>query len=88
MCGFAGVLYRNGEQNERNQAVLERMGDVLSHRGPDDSGILRDGPCALVHRRLNIIDLSKAGHQPMSNEDGSVWLAYNGETYKIGRAHV
>lgn len=83
MCGFAGVLFHNREKNEGDAAVLEAMGNVLRHRGPDDSGIVWDGPCGLVHRRLNIIDLSKAGHQPMSNEDGSIWLAYNGETYNF-----
>ena len=61
------------------------MADVLRHRGPDDAGIWssEEGATAvgLAHRRLSIIDLSAAGHQPMSNEDGTLWLTYNGEIY-------
>jgi len=56
------------------------MCDVMAHRGPDDSGIYLDGLAGLGHRRLSIIDLS-GGHQPMANEDRSVWIAYNGEVY-------
>jgi asparagine synthase (glutamine-hydrolysing) len=57
------------------------MRDVLIHRGPDDAGLYIDGPVGLGHRRLSIVDLSTAGHQPMTNEDGSVWLVFNGEIY-------
>jgi len=59
------------------------MRDTMVHRGPDDAGIFLspDGAVALGHRRLSIIDLSPAGHQPMCNEDGSVWITYNGEVY-------
>jgi asparagine synthase (glutamine-hydrolysing) len=62
------------------------MRDALRHRGPDDAGsfISEDQRVALGHRRLSIIDLSDAGHQPMSNEDGSVWMTYNGEVYNHG----
>jgi len=56
------------------------MCDVMAHRGPDDSGVYLDSIAGLGHRRLSIIDLA-GGHQPMSNEDGTVWIAYNGETY-------
>ena len=57
------------------------MRDVLSHRGPDGAGLFIDGPVGLAHRRLAIVDVSSAGEQPMTNEDGSVWIAFNGEIY-------
>ena len=57
------------------------MRDIMSHRGPDDAGLHIDGAVGLGHRRLSIVDLSTAGHQPMSNEDGSLWLVFNGEIY-------
>jgi len=57
------------------------MTDVMSHRGPDDSGTLLRPAIALGHRRLSVVDLSAHGRQPMSNEDGSVWIVYNGEVY-------
>jgi asparagine synthase (glutamine-hydrolysing) len=62
------------------------MTNVLRHRGPDDAGVLcrPDERVALGHRRLSIIDLSAAGHQPMANEDGTVWISYNGELYNHG----
>lgn len=56
----------------------------LAHRGPDDQGTIALGEVVLGHTRLSIIDLSKAGHQPMSNDDGSVWITYNGEIYNFG----
>ncbi len=63
------------------RALLERMTRQLAHRGPDDEGFFFDGSVGLGHRRLSIVDLSPAGHQPMSNEDGSVWIVFNGEIY-------
>ena len=57
------------------------MRDSMLHRGPDDGGIYVNGPVGLGHRRLSIVDLSPSGHQPMCNEDGSVWLVFNGEIY-------
>ena len=57
------------------------MRDVMIHRGPDDASLHIDGSVGLGHRRLSILDLSPAGHQPMSNEDGTVWLVFNGEIY-------
>ena len=77
MCGIAGFLLRN---NEAKAADVRAMTDVIRHRGPDDEGIYTDGPCGIGMRRLSIIDLS-TGHQPMSNEDGSVWVVFNGEIY-------
>ena len=57
-----------------------RMRDTLTHRGPDDAGVFVCGPVGLGHRRLSIVDLG-GGHQPMSNEDGTVWIVFNGEIY-------
>lgn len=82
MCGFAGGLLSN-ENTFGDGQLLQRMGEVLVHRGPDDSGSLMDGPCGMVHRRLSVIDLRSCGRQPMSNEEGTVWIAYNGEVYNF-----
>jgi asparagine synthase (glutamine-hydrolysing) len=78
MCGIAGFVNRDGEPADRG--VLARMTTTLVHRGPDGEGLYLDGPAALGHRRLSIIDLA-GGAQPMSNEDGTVWVTYNGELY-------
>lgn len=82
MCGIAGVM-RLGSGADGSETVLRVMCDTLAHRGPDDAGVWRspDGAAVLGHRRLSIVDLSAAGHNPMSNEDGSVWITYNGEVY-------
>ena len=76
MCGIAGYLNPRGVSHEE----IERMVAVLSHRGPDDSGYYLAPGVALGHRRLSIIDLT-GGHQPMSNEDESLWITFNGELY-------
>jgi asparagine synthase (glutamine-hydrolysing) len=81
MCGIAGQV--NVDQRPVNRRVLEEMGRRLRHRGPDDNGIYAEGPVGLVHQRLSIVDLSPAGHQPMSNEDGTVWIVFNGEIYNF-----
>ncbi len=81
MCGIAGF------SGVGDTSVLTRMNDTLTHRGPDDAGVqLFSSPrserkTGLAQRRLSIIDLSPAGHQPLSNEDGTVWIAFNGEIY-------
>jgi asparagine synthase (glutamine-hydrolysing) len=80
MCGIAGILDLKGRPAERS--VLERMCSRLAHRGPDDQGIHVDGGVALGQRRLSIIDLS-GGRQPMGNEDGSIWVTFNGEIYNF-----
>jgi asparagine synthase (glutamine-hydrolysing) len=82
MCGIAGILAFD-DRLEIGETVVTRMTDVIRHRGPDDAGTLvrLEERVALGHRRLSIIDLSSAGHQPMSNEDGTVWITYNGEVY-------
>ena len=63
-----------------SQEELRAMASTIFHRGPDDEGYLTDGPVGFGFRRLSIVDLS-GGHQPMSNEDGSVWIVFNGEVY-------
>src|SRR5688500_15327507 len=82
MCGIVGILnYGSTPRDERE--FLTRMRDAMSHRGPDDAGIFQsDDSCiALAHRRLSILDLSAAGHQPMGNEDNSIQITFNGEIY-------
>jgi len=80
MCGLAGIIGASLPREEL-EPRLKRMTDVLRHRGPDDEGMdVRDG-IALGHRRLSIIDTSRAGRQPLGNEDGSVRITYNGEIY-------
>ena len=74
ICGFYGF---------EDREVLKRMVNILSHRGPDDNGFYTDENISLGHTRLSIIDLSERGRQPMSNEDGTIWITYNGETYNF-----
>jgi asparagine synthase (glutamine-hydrolysing) len=81
MCGIAVVLSRDGSPID--VASLERMANVLAHRGPDDSGVLTSGPVGLGFRRLSILDLSPAGHQPMASEDGQATVVFNGEIYNF-----
>jgi asparagine synthase (glutamine-hydrolysing) len=80
MCGIAGQLFHDRSRHV-DPEVLRRMTDVLRHRGPDDGGVWTDGAIGLGSRRLAVIDLSPRGHMPMSNEDGSVWIVFNGEIY-------
>lgn len=79
MCGIAGVFNTNGEPV--SPVVLKKMTDVIAHRGPDGEGYYIDNCIGLGHRRLAIIDLSSAGHQPMISDDGQLVLTYNGEIY-------
>jgi asparagine synthase (glutamine-hydrolysing) len=79
MCGIAGIV-ASVRLDPGDPARVERMRDVLAHRGPDDRGLHVDGRAALGHRRLSIVDLA-AGHQPLANEDGTIWVTYNGEIY-------
>lgn len=79
MCGIAGIL--TFEADDRVDVHrLRRMRDAIIHRGPDGAGLLLDGPVGLAHRRLAIVDVT-GGQQPMSNEDGSVNIVFNGEIY-------
>ncbi|MGD8316175.1 MAG: asparagine synthase (glutamine-hydrolyzing) [Myxococcales bacterium] len=82
MCGIAGMLAADPEARPDGDAV-RRMCDAMIHRGPDDQGALVDGPCALGHRRLSIIDLRPEAAQPMTNEDGSIAVVVNGEIYNF-----
>jgi asparagine synthase (glutamine-hydrolysing) len=81
MCGITGY------SGIGNESILERMNDTLRHRGPDDAGMetfeAGGKSLGLAQRRLSIIDLSPGGHQPMSNEDGTVWIVFNGEIYNF-----
>jgi len=80
ICGIAGIL--GTDECPPDPAVLAAMCDALRHRGPDDEGFYCHGPVALGQRRLSIIDLA-TGRQPLANEDGSVWVTFNGEIYNF-----
>lgn len=86
MCGIAGILNMNGEP--ASLVTLRRMTDAIRHRGPDGEGHYTDGSIGLGHRRLAIIDLSAAGHQPMSTPEGDVVLIYNGEVYNFQELRI
>jgi asparagine synthase (glutamine-hydrolysing) len=86
MCGITGVLHFNGDSAA--PVILKRMTDAIAHRGPDGEGFYFDGPLGLGHRRLAIIDLSVAGHQPMATEDGRFVIVYNGEIYNFQELRI
>jgi asparagine synthase (glutamine-hydrolysing) len=77
MCGITGII------NWGDEIVLQKITSLIEHRGPDDSGLkwFSDSASGLGHRRLSIIDLSPAGHQPMPNDSGNLWITFNGEIY-------
>jgi asparagine synthase (glutamine-hydrolysing) len=79
MCGIAGIVSIDGVGADAGPRAI-RMRDILTHRGPDEAGLHVETHAALAHRRLSIVDLS-TGQQPMSNEDGMVWIVFNGEIY-------
>lgn len=81
MCGIAGIVNFDGTR-PAEEAVLG-MTRALAHRGPDGEDFYLSGPVALGHRRLAIIDLSRTGSQPMTNEDQTVWITFNGEIYNF-----
>lgn len=81
MCGIAGVFNLNGEAV--SPMILRKMADAIAHRGPDGEGFYTDRFVGLSHRRLAIIDLSPAGHQPMMTADGQFVISYNGELYNF-----
>lgn len=80
MCGITGI-YNYKTNIIAEDRIIDDMNNVVIHRGPDDSGVYTHNEIGLGHRRLSIIDLSKAGQQPLCNEDGSIWLVFNGEIY-------
>jgi asparagine synthase (glutamine-hydrolysing) len=80
MCGICGTLSR---RLPPDTAAVKAMAARLAHRGPDGEAVHLEGPAVLGHRRLSIIDLSAAAAEPMSNEDGSLWLVFNGEIYNF-----
>ena len=94
MCGICGK-FNFDRDNRVSPDVVKAMADMIQHRGPDDEGFFVSGPIGLGFRRLSIIDL-QTGHQPLSNEDGSVWIVFNGEIYNyqelrtflLGRGHI
>jgi asparagine synthase (glutamine-hydrolysing) len=79
MCGIAGIL-EFGRDARASAGALREMCCVISHRGPDDEGFYTDGPLGIGMRRLSIVDVA-GGHQPISNEDGTLWIVFNGEIY-------
>jgi asparagine synthase (glutamine-hydrolysing) len=84
MCGIAGLLtFDSAHSRHQLHDIAEAMNSSLRHRGPDDEGVWvdADAPIALAHRRLSIVDLSPAGHQPMISSDGRFVITYNGEVY-------
>src|SRR4051794_13627043 len=80
MCGIAGMVARQGGGVPPSLEALQRMAGALHHRGPDEFGVYRDARAGLAHARLSIIDLS-TGQQPLSNEDGELWVVFNGEIF-------
>src|SRR5215467_10582529 len=83
MCGIVGQFAFSGSQSGTGRAFVAQACEVIAHRGPDDSGIYEseDRRIVLGHRRLSIVDLSPSGRQPMQNENGRIWLTFNGEIY-------
>lgn len=84
MCGIAGIITPSSYQDHLD-ILIQRMQNALQHRGPDDQGIYisPDRQAAIAHTRLSILDLSPAGHQPMSIADGRYWITFNGEIYNF-----
>jgi asparagine synthase (glutamine-hydrolysing) len=89
MCGIAG-RFNFGQDKVIEPSVIKAMADIMPYRGPDDSGFYIRPNVGLGFRRLSILDLSAAGHQPMCNEDGTVWVVFNGEiyNYKVLRSQL
>src|SRR5262245_56119757 len=86
MCGIAGLFTQSSDPSGNtagSQHQLSAALDRLRHRGPDDVGVWRGPGCLLGHRRLSILDLSAAGHQPMTSSDGRLVVVLNGEIYNF-----
>ncbi len=82
MCGINGILHLDS-QRKVDERVLTQMRDALEHRGPDDKGIFIDNHLGFGHRRLSILDVTTAGHQPFLSEDGRYVIVFNGEIYNF-----
>jgi asparagine synthase (glutamine-hydrolysing) len=82
MCGICGKIYFD-QTHTVDPRELQQMADTLRHRGPDGHGVWTDRHVGLAHRRLAIIDLHASAGQPMSNEDGTIWITFNGEIYNF-----
>ncbi|HEY0077648.1 MAG TPA: asparagine synthase (glutamine-hydrolyzing) [Pyrinomonadaceae bacterium] len=80
MCGINGIALSSRSRERLDVDALERMRDVITHRGPDDEGLFVEARVGLGHRRLSIVDVA-SGHQPMTNEDDTLHIVYNGEIY-------
>src|SRR5918995_4479654 len=80
MCGIVGIVHR--DERPVDAALLARMNEAILHRGPDEGGTYLNGRVGLTMRRLAIIDL-KSGQQPITNEDRTIWIVYNGEIYNF-----
>ncbi|MEO8335905.1 MAG: asparagine synthase (glutamine-hydrolyzing), partial [bacterium] len=80
MCGICGIALSSRSGAEVERSTIERMRDVLTHRGPDGAGLFVQGRIGLGHRRLSIVD-PEAGQQPMASDDGAIQIVYNGEVY-------
>ena len=80
MCGICGIITPEGSRPARE--AIEGMARAMAHRGPDGQGIHLKDRAGLGHRRLAIIDLA-TGDQPLANEDGSLWIVFNGEIYNF-----
>ncbi len=76
MCGINGIV-------ASDKQLVQKMNSQIRHRGPDDEGIFVDDHVSLGCCRLKVIDLSERGHQPMSNEEGDLWITFNGEIYNF-----
>lgn len=83
MCGIAGII--SDDTQKRSEAITHRLQTAINHRGPDDRGVYQspDQLATLIHTRLSILDLTSAGHQPMSSPDGRHWITFNGEIYNF-----
>ena len=84
MCAIAGLICLKPQcRDEDHVRLVKRMCEIQTHRGPDDSGVISLGHVCLGANRLSIIDLSQAGHMPMSDAEEDLWIVYNGETYNF-----
>lgn len=82
MCGINGILHLQS-QKKVDESVLTKMRDALEHRGPDDKGLFVENNIGFGHRRLSILDVTSAGHQPFLSDDGRYVMVYNGEIYNF-----